>query len=142
MSLTSEQLARIAAIAAEAATPPSPPTAPVEPARVLPQTAPAAPSPPASAGPSLDDVRRVVREEFADRASFGLLPNPPAPGTPPVTGGAAAGGAAPDALRDPYNLSEDDVNVLINRHGYHGAGQRLMQALREAPRRRLLVRKR
>lgn len=69
-------------------------------------------------------------------------PPPTPPGTPPVTGGSAAGGSSPEAIRDPYNMTEDDVDAMIRQYGWHDTGSKIMEAIRAAPRRKLLVRKR
>jgi hypothetical protein len=53
----------------------------------------------------------------------------------------APGGARPGDS-DPYALTEQDVTAMVRQHGMHGAGTKLMEALRKAPPKRLQVRRR
>lgn len=74
----------------------------------------------------------------------GANPTNPAAGDrrPPVTDVPPPAGQAPGDVRDPYALTEDDVAMMIRRDGVHATGTKLMAALRGAPRKRLLVRRR
>lgn len=99
-----------------------------------------------------DDVAAWVGEYLGD---FGIgtpengdssSPNPDANNMAPentrsVTDVAAPAGTAPSDIRDPYSLTEDDVADMVRRHGTHGAGKKLMEAIRKAPSKRLGVRK-
>lgn len=66
---------------------------------------------------------------------------PPVDGRPPVTDVPAPAGLAPSDVRDPYSLTEDDVAMMIRRDGVRVTGQKLMEAARRAPPRRLRVRR-
>jgi hypothetical protein len=61
---------------------------------------------------------------------------------PPVTNIAAPAGPSSTEVRDPYALTQDDVNSMVRQDGMYKTGQKLMEALRRSPRRRLGVRRR
>jgi hypothetical protein len=56
-----------------------------------------------------------------------------------VTNVPAPAGVAPSEVRDPYSLTKDDVAAMVRRDGIQKTGAKLMDALRSAPPKRLLL---
>ncbi len=106
---------------------------------------------------SPDDVAAWVNQYYVD---LGHAPAPPAgaasggssppatntpasnPQRPPVTNVPAAAGSAPSSIRNPYELTQDDVNTMVRAHGWHKTGTQIMDSIRQAPPLRLQVRRR
>lgn len=103
------------------------------------------------------DVTAWVNQWFTDLGQPAASSPPPPPGgsSPPPTNPLPAGsrpsvtgsvpapaGSAPSSIRDPYTLSSDDVQTMIRAHGWHNTGTQIMDALRQAPPRRLQIRRR
>lgn len=78
----------------------------------------------------------------AGNATTNQTPAAGAEARPLVTNTPAPAGLPPGDIRDPYSLTEDDVQRLIRQHGMHGAGTKLLEAMRKVPKRRLSVRRR
>ncbi len=145
MGLTAEELAELRQALGLSA----PSQSPAEPVRVLQQSPPAGPPPTLAGGVTPEQLAGAVSAAIAAAMSQRDATDPlrqlaaaaPVPHRPAVTNVPAAAGSAPSTLRDPYALTQDDVNTMVRARGWHQTGTQIMEALRKAPPRRLAVRR-